>query len=72
MKWKLLHIPSVYLLTYLLICPQNALVFHLKPIPDSWFVFMYVICKYVVRLHKRRSVDFFFKESQHKLHSKSV
>ena len=31
--WKLIHLPSVYILTHWLICPHNALEFHLKLFP---------------------------------------
>ena len=33
MKWKLIHLTSVYSLTDSLICPHNALVSHLKLVP---------------------------------------
>ena len=34
MKWKLLHLPLVYLITDFLISPHNALEFHLKLVPE--------------------------------------
>ena len=39
MKWKLIHLPSVYSLTLSLICPQNALVSHLKLVPGCFYTF---------------------------------
>ena len=33
MKWKLIHLPSVHILSYLLICPHNALKSYLKISP---------------------------------------
>ena len=43
-KWQLIHIPSVYLLTYSLICPHNALVSQLKPVPGFWACFQNILC----------------------------
>ena len=36
MKWKLIYLTSYYLLTYLVICPHNALVSHLKLVLVFW------------------------------------
>ena len=38
MKWKLIHLPSVYLLTYSLISLHNAFMSHLKLAPGSGLV----------------------------------
>ena len=43
MKWKLLHLPSVYLLTHLLVCPHNALVPHLKRVPGFFSYIFYFL-----------------------------
>ena len=39
-----MHIPSVYLLTYPLICPHNALVSQLKPVPGFRACFQNILC----------------------------